>query len=127
MISACSDAELLQRMAGGDRRAFDELYERHAAWPYLRLALPPPTVTLAGCTKRYRSRVAEECTIVLSTYLTDDVAALCDRVVVLDGGRTRFDGRPTELAALAAGTAPTVVDGYLCLLGRDSATAEVAT
>jgi class 3 adenylate cyclase len=38
MISACSDAELLQRMAGGDRRAFDELYERHAAWLHLRLA-----------------------------------------------------------------------------------------
>ncbi|HET9442325.1 MAG TPA: ATP-binding cassette domain-containing protein [Acidimicrobiales bacterium] len=42
-------------------------------------------------------------TIVLSTHQTDDVAALCQRVVVLLEGRARFSGTPRELAALAGG------------------------
>jgi ABC-2 type transport system ATP-binding protein len=46
---------------------------------------------------------ARDATVVLSTHQTDDVAALCQRVVVLLGGRIRFDGAPPELAALAAG------------------------
>ncbi len=41
--------------------------------------------------------------VVLSTHHTEDVAALCTRVVVCHGGRIRFDGAPAELAALAAG------------------------
>ncbi|MEO6629052.1 MAG: ATP-binding cassette domain-containing protein [Aquihabitans sp.] len=40
-------------------------------------------------------------TIVVSTHQTDDVAALCQRVVVLLGGLVRFSGTPRELAALA--------------------------
>ena len=42
-------------------------------------------------------------TVLLSTHQTDDVAALCQRVVVVLGGRVRFDGTPAELAGLAAG------------------------
>jgi len=41
--------------------------------------------------------------VVLSTHQTDDVAALCQRVVVLLGGRVRFDGTPAGLAAMADG------------------------
>jgi ABC-2 type transport system ATP-binding protein len=41
--------------------------------------------------------------IVLSTHQTDDVAALCERVVVLEGGLVRFDGTPEGLAAVAEG------------------------
>jgi ABC-2 type transport system ATP-binding protein len=42
-------------------------------------------------------------TVLLSTHQTDDVAALCQRVVVILGGLVRFDGTPAELAGLAAG------------------------
>jgi ABC-2 type transport system ATP-binding protein len=42
-------------------------------------------------------------TVVLSTHQTDDVAALCQHVVVLLGGVVRFEGRPEALAAEAAG------------------------
>ena len=42
-------------------------------------------------------------TVVLSTHHTDEVAALCHRVVVLLGGRVRFVGSPAELAGIAAG------------------------
>ena len=42
-------------------------------------------------------------TVVLSTHQTDDVAALCQRVVVLLSGTVHFLGTPRELAALAEG------------------------
>ncbi|WP_433061103.1 ABC transporter ATP-binding protein [Dactylosporangium sp. CS-033363] len=42
-------------------------------------------------------------TVLISTHQTEDVSALCDRVVVLDGGRVRFDGTVPELLATAAG------------------------
>ncbi|WP_432929306.1 hypothetical protein ACQPZZ_04760 [Microbispora sp. CA-135349] len=34
---------------------------------------------------------------------TEDVAALCERVVVMEGGRALFDGTPAGLAAVATG------------------------
>ena len=34
---------------------------------------------------------------------TEDVAALCERVIVLEGGRVRYDGPVTDLVAQAAG------------------------
>jgi ABC-2 type transport system ATP-binding protein len=40
-------------------------------------------------------------TVLLSTHQTDDVAALCQRVVAFDTGRVRFDGTPSALAELA--------------------------
>jgi ABC-2 type transport system ATP-binding protein len=42
-------------------------------------------------------------TVVLSTHQTDDVAALCQRVLVLLDGRVHFAGRPADLAAVADG------------------------
>lgn len=42
-------------------------------------------------------------TVLLSTHQTDDVAALCARVVVLFDGSVRFDGPPADLAKLAEG------------------------
>jgi ABC-2 type transport system ATP-binding protein len=41
-------------------------------------------------------------TVLLSTHQTDDVAALCGRVVVLIDGAIRFDGTPAALAGRAA-------------------------
>lgn len=42
--------------------------------------------------------------VLLSTHQTEDVAAVCDRVIVLDSGKVRYDGTPPELAELAAGS-----------------------
>ncbi|GAA4260367.1 ABC transporter ATP-binding protein [Dactylosporangium darangshiense] len=42
-------------------------------------------------------------TVLISTHQTEDVSALCDRVVVLDAGRVRFDGTVPTLLATAAG------------------------
>ncbi|MEU6726571.1 ABC transporter ATP-binding protein [Nonomuraea wenchangensis] len=49
------------------------------------------------------SRVGESRVVVLSTHQTEDVAALCERVVVMRDGRAVFDGTPGELAAVADG------------------------
>ncbi len=41
--------------------------------------------------------------MVISTHQTEDVAALCERVVVLDGGSVLFDGTVTDMVGQAAG------------------------
>lgn len=46
-------------------------------------------------------RSLTDATVVLSTHLVEDVAAVCDRVLVMQGGEIRFDGTPDELAGLA--------------------------
>ena len=42
-------------------------------------------------------------TVLLSTHQTEDVSALCDRVLVIDAGRLRFDGTVTGLVSSAQG------------------------
>ncbi len=42
-------------------------------------------------------------TVLISTHQTEDVSALCDRVIVLDGGSVRFDGSVPDLLATADG------------------------
>jgi ABC-2 type transport system ATP-binding protein len=42
-------------------------------------------------------------TVLISTHQTEDVSALCDRVLVIDAGAIRFDGTVPELLATAAG------------------------
>ncbi len=48
-------------------------------------------------------RSGQTSTVVISTHQTEDVAALCERVVVLHTGRVRFDGPVRELVGLAEG------------------------
>ncbi|HWS34463.1 MAG TPA: ABC transporter ATP-binding protein [Actinoplanes sp.] len=49
------------------------------------------------------SRLGEHRTVLLSTHQTEDVGALCERVVVMSGGRVIFEGSPRELAGVADG------------------------
>jgi ABC-2 type transport system ATP-binding protein len=49
------------------------------------------------------SAIAEHHTVLLSTHQTEDVAALCQRVVVIDGGRILHDSTPGDLIELARG------------------------
>lgn len=42
-------------------------------------------------------------TIVVATHHADELASVCDRVVVLDDGRVVFAGRPDALASMAVG------------------------
>jgi ABC-2 type transport system ATP-binding protein len=64
------------------------------------------------------SRIGESRTVLLSTHQTEDVAALCSRVVVMNKGRTLFDGRVRELVGMA--------DGRVWLADSRAAEAQVA-
>ncbi|MGC0418742.1 ATP-binding cassette domain-containing protein [Embleya sp. AB8] len=70
------------------------------------LILDEPTVGLDPEQRmRFRSLISglgERLTVVLSTHQTEDVAALCERVIVLAAGRVVFTGTPARLAASAA-------------------------
>ncbi len=71
------------------------------------LVLDEPTVGLDPEQRmRFREFIAgagEGRTVLLSTHQTEDVAMLCHRVLVMAGGRVRFEGTPAELTARAAG------------------------
>jgi ABC-2 type transport system ATP-binding protein len=49
------------------------------------------------------SAVAEQHTVLLSTHQTEDVAALCQRVVVINRGQVLYDGTPDDLVERARG------------------------
>ncbi len=71
------------------------------------LVLDEPTTGLDPAQRadlrRTLSVVAGQCAVLLSTHQTEDVAALCERVVVLAGGRVRFDGAVSEMIRTAEG------------------------
>ena len=48
-------------------------------------------------------QAGQKATVLISTHQTDDVAALCERVVVLDGGRVHFDGTVGDFVRMADG------------------------
>jgi ABC-2 type transport system ATP-binding protein len=95
----------IRKLSGGMRRRV-ALAQALLGQPQL-LILDEPTAGLDPEQRlRFRevvSQVAAEHTVLLSTHQTDDVAAVCDRVVVLHEGRVRFDGAPSELGDLATG------------------------
>jgi ABC-2 type transport system ATP-binding protein len=95
----------LRRLSGGMRRRVI-VAQALLGRPEL-LVLDEPTVGLDPEQRlRFReviSAVAEEHAVLLSTHQTEDVAALCGRLAVIDQGRLVFDGTPTGLAATADG------------------------
>ncbi len=86
------------------------------------LVLDEPTAGLDPEQRlRFREIVserAEDRTVVLSTHQTEDVAALCPRVVVMLDGRALFDGTPAELIDVAR--------GRVWLAGERSAAAQLS-
>ena len=95
----------IRRLSGGMRRRV-AIAQALLGRPEL-LVLDEPTAGLDPEQRlRFRemlSDVRPGTTVVLSTHQTNDVAALCQRVVVLHRGDVRFDGTPAQLAASATG------------------------
>jgi len=59
------------------------------------------------------------CCVLLSSHVMQEVAAVCDDLVIIAGGRVLMSGTPEEL--LAATGAPTLEDALVQLTGRDDA------
>jgi ABC-2 type transport system ATP-binding protein len=98
-------AKRIRALSGGQRRRI-VMAQALLGQPDL-LVLDEPT---AGLDPEQRARLrdtlgraGQTSTVVISTHQTDDVAALCERVVVLDAGRILFDGVVTDLVSLASG------------------------
>jgi ABC-2 type transport system ATP-binding protein len=95
----------IRKLSGGMRRRV-ALAQALLGHPAL-LVLDEPTAGLDPEQRlRFREVVStsvDSRTVLLSTHQTEDVAALCSRVVVLHDGRVRFDGAPAALTEQARG------------------------
>ena len=95
----------ISALSGGQRRRL-VLAQAMIGQPDL-LVLDEPTAGLdpeqRGRLRDVLGRAGESATVVISTHQTDDVAALCERVVVLNLGQVLFDGTVTDLIRLAQG------------------------
>src|SRR5438067_2985280 len=68
-------------------------------------------------------RAGRELTVLLCTHDMDEAAALCDRVLMLDGGRLLADASPDQLCAQHG--AATLEDVFMHLSGKTLETEEV--
>jgi ABC-2 type transport system ATP-binding protein len=95
----------IRKLSGGMRRRL-ALAQSLLGSPGF-LILDEPTAGLDPELRfRFRELVTElaaDRVVLLSTHQTEDVAAICDRVIVLDAGLVRFDGTPAGLIELADG------------------------
>jgi ABC-2 type transport system ATP-binding protein len=98
-------AKRIRAMSGGQRRRVALAQALLGSPPVLILdeptagVDPEQRVTL----RNVLAELARTSIVVLSTHQTEDVAALCERVIVLDQGRIRYDGPVTDLVGQAAG------------------------
>lgn len=95
----------VRKLSGGQRRRV-ALAQALLGDPAL-LVLDEPTTGLdpeqrAALRSVLSERGRSSC-VLLATHQTEDVAALCDRVVVLGNGRVQFDGPVTALVESARG------------------------
>ena len=87
-------AKRIRAMSGGQRRRVALAQALLGSPPVLILdepttgVDPEQRVTL----RTVLAEIARTSIVVLSTHQTEDVAALCERVIVLDRGRVRYDG-----------------------------------
>jgi len=100
-----SAAKRIRALSGGQRRRLG-LAQALIGSPRI-LVLDEPTTGLdpeqRATLRAVLAEVAREAVVVLSTHQTEDLAALCERVILLDGGRVNYDGTVVDFVGQAAG------------------------
>jgi ABC-2 type transport system ATP-binding protein len=98
-------AKRIRAMSGGQRRRVALAQALLGSPPVLILDEPTTGVDPEQrvVLRTVLAELARTSVVVLSTHQTEDVAALCERVIVLDRGRVRYDGLVTGLTGQAAG------------------------
>jgi ABC-2 type transport system ATP-binding protein len=98
-------AKRIRTLSGGQRRRLALAQALLGSPPVLILDEPTTGVDpeQRATLRTVLAELARTSAVVLSTHQTEDVAALCERVIVLDRGRVRYDGQVTELTSRAAG------------------------
>jgi ABC-2 type transport system ATP-binding protein len=103
-LTGCA-AKRIRTLSGGQRRRLG-LAQALLGAPRI-LVLDEPTTGLdpeqRATLRAVLAEVAREAVVVLSTHQTEDLAALCERVVLLDGGTVNYDGSVLEFVGQAAG------------------------
>jgi ABC-2 type transport system ATP-binding protein len=96
----------VRRLSGGMRRRLG-MAQALLGTPKL-LILDEPTTGLdpeqRANLRGILSGLGQHATVLVSTHQTEDIAALCDRVVVMDAGRITFDGPVIDLVRTAEGS-----------------------
>ncbi len=103
-LNDCANKKVV-KLSGGQRRRV-ALAQALLGDPQV-LVLDEPTTGLdpaqRASLRRTLSVIAAESAVLLSTHQTEDVAALCERVIVLAAGEIRFDGTVLDLVRSADG------------------------
>jgi ABC-2 type transport system ATP-binding protein len=98
-------AKRIRTLSGGQRRRV-ALAQALLGSPEL-LVLDEPTTGVDPeqrvSLRHLLAEVGRRATVIISTHQTEDVAALCEQVIVLDAGSVRFNGSVHDLVARAAG------------------------
>ena len=96
-------AKRIRALSGGQRRRLG-LAQALLGSPDL-LILDEPTTGLDPeqrvSLRHVLAELGRTATVVVATHQTEDVAALCERVAILDEGAVRFDGTVRDLVAVA--------------------------
>ncbi len=100
-----SSTKRIRALSGGQRRRLG-LAQALLGSPQI-LVLDEPTTGLdpeqRATLRAVLAEVAREAVVVLSTHQTEDLAALCERVVLLDAGQVNYDGTVIDFVGQAAG------------------------
>ncbi len=95
----------IRALSGGQRRRL--ALAQALLGPPAVLILDEPTTGLdpeqRASLRGVLAELARTSIVLVSTHQTEDVAALCERVIVLDDGRVRYDGAVRDLVARAIG------------------------